>query len=151
MVTSITSIKVPEGTLAPLDAMRIAATQRQQLHEKILRLRALREASEASIAKTKNRGKNKPTSRGDRLPPGGLPTHPRFKTPAPGTCGTVTPGDGCCDPGGSCTLLRSIPGRRSEPTVGKLRLKSSAMSRTKNPVALRRGFKMAGASRDPFS
>ena len=53
MVTPITSIKVPEGTLAPLDAMRIAATQRQQLHEKILRLRALREASEASIAKNK--------------------------------------------------------------------------------------------------
>ena len=53
MATPITAMEVQHGALAPLDAMRIVATQRQQLHEKILRLRALREASEASIAKDK--------------------------------------------------------------------------------------------------
>jgi len=53
MATPITAMEVEHGALAPLDAMRIVATQRQQLHEKILRLRALREASEASIAKDK--------------------------------------------------------------------------------------------------
>jgi hypothetical protein len=40
-----------DGSLAPLDAMKMVAKQRQQLHEKILRLRALREASEADIPK----------------------------------------------------------------------------------------------------
>jgi len=53
MATPITAMEVQHGALAPLDAMRIVATQRQQLHEKILRLRALREASEASIANDK--------------------------------------------------------------------------------------------------
>jgi len=53
MATPITAMEVQHGVLAPLDAMRIVATQRQQLHEKILRLRALREASEASIANDK--------------------------------------------------------------------------------------------------
>jgi hypothetical protein len=51
MVTPITSIEAQDGAPAPLDAMTIAAIQRQQIHEKILRLRALREASEANIAK----------------------------------------------------------------------------------------------------
>ena len=53
MATPITAMEVQHGALAPLDAMRIVATQRQQLHEKILRLRALREALEASIANDK--------------------------------------------------------------------------------------------------
>ena len=53
MATPITAMEVQHGALAPLDAMRIVATQRQQLHEKILRLRAIREASEASIANDK--------------------------------------------------------------------------------------------------
>jgi len=51
MVTLITSIEVQDVAPAPLGAMAIAAMERQQLHEKILRLRAIREASEASIAK----------------------------------------------------------------------------------------------------
>ena len=51
MATPITAMEVQHGALAPLDAMRIVATQRQQLHEKILRLRALREASEDKAAK----------------------------------------------------------------------------------------------------
>jgi len=49
MVTPIMQIEVQDGAPAPLDAMTIAATQRLQIHEKILRLRALREASEANI------------------------------------------------------------------------------------------------------
>ena len=53
IVTPTTPIEVRHGGPAPLEAMAIVATQRQQLHEKILRLRALREASEASIAKDK--------------------------------------------------------------------------------------------------
>jgi phosphoribosylcarboxyaminoimidazole (NCAIR) mutase len=48
MVTPITPIEIQHRALAPLDAMKIVATQREQLHEKILRLRALREASEAN-------------------------------------------------------------------------------------------------------
>ena len=36
------------GFLGPLDAMQIAASERLKLHEKILRLRAIREAAEAS-------------------------------------------------------------------------------------------------------
>jgi len=44
-------IEVQHGAPAPLEAMAIVATQRQQLHEKILRLRALREASEDKAAK----------------------------------------------------------------------------------------------------
>jgi len=51
MATSITPIEVHDGSLTPLDAMAIVATQRQQFHEKILRLRALREESEANTAK----------------------------------------------------------------------------------------------------
>jgi hypothetical protein len=51
MVTPIMQIEVQDGAPAPLDAMTIAAMQRQQFHEKILRLRALREASEANTAK----------------------------------------------------------------------------------------------------
>jgi hypothetical protein len=53
MVTPITSMEVQDGAPAPLDAMTIAAAQRQQFHEKILRLRALREASEANTSKDK--------------------------------------------------------------------------------------------------
>ena len=42
------------GFLAPLDAMQIVASERLKLHEKIVRLRAVREAAEASgQAKTK--------------------------------------------------------------------------------------------------
>ena len=42
-----------EGSqLAPLDALRIVAAERQALHEKIVRLRALREAAEAEKALT---------------------------------------------------------------------------------------------------
>jgi hypothetical protein len=51
MVTPIMQIEVQDGAPAPLDAMTIVANQRQQIHEKILRLRALREASEANTAK----------------------------------------------------------------------------------------------------
>jgi hypothetical protein len=36
------------GFLAPLDAMQIVAYERLKLHQKILRLRAIREAAEAS-------------------------------------------------------------------------------------------------------
>jgi phosphoribosylcarboxyaminoimidazole (NCAIR) mutase len=50
MVTPVMPVEVQEGAPALLDAMVIVATQRQQLHEKILRLRALREASEANTA-----------------------------------------------------------------------------------------------------
>lgn len=43
-----------EGFLAPLDAMQIVASERLKLHEKIVRLRTIREAAEASRpAKTK--------------------------------------------------------------------------------------------------
>jgi hypothetical protein len=51
MVTPIMQIEVQGSAPAPLDAMTIAAMQRQQFHEKILRLRTLREASEANTAK----------------------------------------------------------------------------------------------------
>ena len=51
MVTPIMQIEVQDGAPAPLEAMAIIATQRQQFHEKILRLRGLREASEANTAK----------------------------------------------------------------------------------------------------
>jgi len=50
MFTPIAPIEAQCGLLAPLDAMAIVAAQRQQLHEKILRLRALREASGVNIA-----------------------------------------------------------------------------------------------------
>lgn len=53
MVTLIAPMEVQNGAPAPLDGMTIAAIQRQQLHEKILRLRALREAAEASISTEK--------------------------------------------------------------------------------------------------
>ena len=51
MVTLITPMEVQEGSVVPLDAMTIVARQNQQLHEKILRLRALREESEANSAR----------------------------------------------------------------------------------------------------
>jgi phosphoribosylcarboxyaminoimidazole (NCAIR) mutase len=57
MVTPITPIEVQDSAPAPLNAMAIIATQRQQFHEKILRLRALREASEANIPKDKKPSK----------------------------------------------------------------------------------------------
>jgi hypothetical protein len=57
MATHVTPIEMQDGS-----AMRIVAKQRQQLHEKILRLRALREASEANTAKDKNPKKNMPSS-----------------------------------------------------------------------------------------
>jgi len=64
MVTPIMPIEVQDGAPAPLDAMTIAAMQRQQFHEKILRLRALREASEANTTNDKkSRGENKPSVR----------------------------------------------------------------------------------------
>jgi len=47
MLIPITPVEAETGFLAPVDAMAIVAMQRQQLHEKILRLRALREALEA--------------------------------------------------------------------------------------------------------
>jgi hypothetical protein len=59
MATSTASIEVQDRSPEPLDAMTIVATQRLQLHEKILRLRALREASEASISTDKKLRKNK--------------------------------------------------------------------------------------------
>lgn len=55
----ITPVNLEDGAPAPLDAMTIAAIQRQQFHEKILRLRALREASEASIANDKKLARKK--------------------------------------------------------------------------------------------
>jgi hypothetical protein len=51
MATSTASIEVQDRSPMPLDAMTIVATQRLRLHEKILRLRALREAAEANTAK----------------------------------------------------------------------------------------------------
>jgi hypothetical protein len=69
MVTPITSIEVQDGAPAPLDAMKIAAMQRQQFHEKILRLRALREASEANT--TNGKKENKPSVRNSSFGPGG--------------------------------------------------------------------------------
>jgi hypothetical protein len=72
MVTPTMPVEVRDGAPAPLDAMTIAAMQRQQFHEKILRLRALREASEANIAKDKkSRGENKPSVRNGSFGPGG--------------------------------------------------------------------------------
>jgi hypothetical protein len=59
MATHVTPTEMQDRSLAPLDAMKMVAKQRQQLHEKILRLRALREASEASSAKEKKPRKNK--------------------------------------------------------------------------------------------
>ena len=47
----VTPVEAQDATAVPVDAMTIVATQRLQLHEKILRLRALREASEANTAK----------------------------------------------------------------------------------------------------
>jgi hypothetical protein len=51
MVTPITPTEVQDGAPAPPNAMAIIATQRLQFHEKILRLRASREASGANTAK----------------------------------------------------------------------------------------------------
>jgi hypothetical protein len=49
MVTPIMPVEVQDGAPAPLDAMVVVARQRQQLHEKILWLRALREASTDTV------------------------------------------------------------------------------------------------------
>jgi hypothetical protein len=62
MATHVTPIEMQDRSLAPLDAMKMVAKQRQQLHEKILRLRALREASEATSAKEIKPRKNKLSS-----------------------------------------------------------------------------------------
>jgi hypothetical protein len=61
MATQVTPIERQDRSFAPLDAMKMVAKQRQQLHEKILRLRALREASEATSAE-ENLRKNKLSS-----------------------------------------------------------------------------------------